>query len=49
MERHQDLAPSLGPTVNCEKRPLEFFTPIEVPALVNSATDLSTDQKNLFA
>ena len=33
---------------NCEKRPIENFTPVKVHAIVTNATDLSTDRKHLF-
>ena len=34
--------------LSCEKRPVENFTPVGVPAIVTNATDLSTDQKYLL-
>ena len=33
---------------NCEKRPVENFTPVEVHATVTNAIDLSTYQKSLL-
>ena len=49
MERHQDLAASLDPFVNCQKKPVEISTPVEVPAVVTSARDLSSDKKYSLA
>ena len=33
---------------NCENRQVENFTPVEVPAIVTNATDLSADRNYLL-
>ena len=51
MERRQDLAASLDPSINfyktAKKRPIEHCYLLEVPAIVTNATDLSTDPNYL--